>query len=236
MLKHSKTLNASQIGNKELDNLKNANYDQKLSLSSTSFSSSSTDSMLTEDGVSDENIARQVWNRYTVSGLDLNKSRDRSFPVHGNHLEFSDKPRSLPTNSKLHASSFSKEDPTEAGGDAENVKPSAPKKTLDEVDNNVFESSTFLTNSPIQEEVSSFKRLWSKFGCLLGSDSKSVFGLSKLEMLIVVILLVVCFVLYLILLMLTVKAASCSEMIENYVAHRQDWIERLLATNESTLI
>ena len=82
MLKH--TLNASEIGNKA--DLKNANCDRKLSLSTISFSSSSTDSMLTEDGVSDENIARQVWNRYTVSGADLNKSRDLSFPVHGNHL------------------------------------------------------------------------------------------------------------------------------------------------------
>merc|ERR1712025_380137 len=157
----------------------------------------------------------------TVSGSDLNRARGRGYPKNENQLEFCAKPRSLPTNSKIH--SFSRIASTEAGGDADKASPSAPKeKTVDDVDNKVLKSTTFLTNS----KIPFFKRLKNKFELSSGHDSKSkIFGLSRLEMLLVVIVLVVCLVLYLVLLMLTLKAASCSEMIENYVSKRQDWNE-----------
>jgi len=69
---------------------------------------------------------------------------------------------------------------------------------VDDVDNKVLKSPTFLTNAPMKEKIPFFKRL--------------------------------------VLLMLTLKAASCSEMIENYVSKRQDWIEKLVKFNESVLI
>ena len=240
MLKHTKPMiDSNQTRNKDKVCQNNDVYDRKLSLSSTSLSSSSSDSiMITGEEISDENIVRQVWDRYTVSGSDLNRARGRGYPQNDNQLEFCAKPRSLPTNSKIHASSFSRIASTEAGGDADKASPSAPKeKAVDDVDNKVLESATFLTNSPMKEKIPFFKRLMNKFESSPGHDSKSkIFGLSRLEMLLVVIVLVVCLVLYLVLLMLTLKAASCSEMIENYVSKRQDWIEKLVKFNESVLI
>ena len=237
MLKHTKPMIDSNQTRNENQVFQNTNvYDRKLSLSTTSLSSSSSDSiMITGEEISDENIVRQVWDRYTVSGSDLNRARGRGYPQNDNQLVFCAKPRSLPTNSKIQASSISR---TEAGGDADKASPSAPKeKTVDDVDNKVFKSTTFLTNSPMKEKIPFFKRLKNKFELSSGHDSKSkIFGLSRLEMLLVVIVLVVCLVLYLVLLMLTLKAASCSEMIENYVSKRQDWIEKLVKFNESVLI
>jgi len=178
------------------------------SISSSSSSSDSTISRMSE--VTHSNTARTVWDRYTDSNSELRKG---SLLVNADSFT---KPRSLPTDSKLIAtpgsntSTPSAPELNNSGGGGDTSRSEKELKVDCYDDQKIVETPKYVTNSPTEANIGLMKKLEGmvkKFE----KNGRRLFGLSRLETAVVVMLLIICLVMYIVLLMLTIKAASCSD-------------------------
>jgi len=196
--------------------------------SSSSSSSDSTISRMSE--VTHSNTARTVWDRYTDSNSELRKG---SFLVNADSFT---KPRSLPTDSKLIAtpgsntSTPSAPELNNSGGGGDISRTEKEVKVDCYEDQKIVETPKYVTNSPIEANVGLMKKL-EEMVKKFEKKGRSLFGFSRLETAIVVMLLIICLVLYIVLLMLTIKAASCSDAIEKYLERRKESFNDLLEAN-----
>jgi len=204
-------------------------FESTYSISSSSSSSlDSTISRMSE--VTHSNTARNVWDRYTDSNSEL---RNGSLLVNANSFT---KPRSLPTDSKLIATPGSNTSTPSApelknsgeGGDISRKEKEVKVDCYE--DQKIVETPQYVTNSPIEANIGLMKKLEEKVK-KIEKNGRRLFGLSRLEAGVVVMLLIICLVMYIVLLMLTIKAASCSDAIDKYLERRKESYKDLLEAN-----
>ena len=210
MMKHYKTTPSL----KQQEN--NRSHDlQEVRPNLNNISTSSSDSSLILEDRNDDvlqdyphdQVARQVWDRYTSSSDVRNTSSISTC------LEESAKPRSVPTNTRLNVSTLTRVDSKDppaspAAGDTDDKK-----KPVEEVKK---QEETTVNKDKIKRPatgsmgVSSSEKKVSK-------KSGRMFGMSGSELRMAGLVAGFCLILYIVLLILTVQAASCSDSVEEYL-------------------